>query len=43
MIELPTSAQTAPSNVLPKLDLEMDFDGFLYLLPPIFGVNDNEV
>jgi len=35
------SAQAAPSNVLPKLDLEMDEDGFLYLLPSTWGVNDN--
>jgi Rieske Fe-S protein len=39
----PASAQAAPSNVLPKLDLEMDADGFLYLLPPIWGVNDNGI
>ncbi len=39
----PASLQAPPSNVLPKLDLEMDTDGFLYLLPPIWGVNDNGV
>jgi len=39
----PASAQAAPSNVLPKLDLEMDADGFLYLLPPTWGINDNGV
>ena len=39
----PASLQAAPSNVLPKLDLEMDGDGFLYLLPPTWGVNDNGV
>ncbi len=39
----PASAQAAPSNVLPKLDLEMDAEGFLYLLPPIWGVNDNGI
>ena len=37
------SLQAAPSNVLPKLDLEMDGDVFLYLLPPTWGVNDNGV
>ncbi len=39
----PASVQAAPSNVLAKLDLEMDEDGFLYLLPPTWGVNDNGV
>jgi len=39
----PASVQAPPSNVLPKLDLEMDEDGFLYLLPPTWGVNDNGV
>jgi len=39
----PASTQGAPSNVLPKLDLEMDSQGFLYLLPPVWGVNDNGV
>lgn len=39
----PASAQAAPSNVLPKLDLEEDSDGFLYLSPPTFGVNNNGV
>ena len=39
----PASLQAAPSNVLPKLDLEMDADGFLYVLPPKWGVNNNGV
>jgi Rieske Fe-S protein len=39
----PASAQAAPSNVLPKLDLEMDIEGFLYILPPTWGVRDNGV
>jgi len=39
----PASVQGAPSNVLPKLDLEMDTEGFLYILPPTWGVNDNGV
>ena len=39
----PASAQAAPSNVLPRLDLEIDAEGFLYLLPPVWGVNDNGI
>ena len=39
----PASLQAAPSNVLPKLDLETDVEGFLYLLPPTWGVNNNGV
>ena len=39
----PASAQAAPSNVLPKLDLEADADGFLYIIPPTWGVNDNGI
>ena len=42
-IEGPASAQASPSNVLPKLDLEADGDGFLYILPPTWGVNDNGI
>jgi len=32
-----------PSNTLPKLNFELDADGFLWILPPIWGVNDNGV
>ncbi len=39
----PAAVQAAPSNVLPKLDLEMDAEGFLYILPPTWGVNDNGI
>ena len=42
-IKGPASVQAAPSNVLPKLDIEMDAEGFLYILPPIWGVNNNGV
>ncbi len=35
----PASTQAAPSNTLPTLYLEEDSDGFLYILPPIWGVN----
>jgi len=39
----PASVQAPPSNVLPKLNFEKDSDGFLWILPPIWGVNDNGV
>ena len=39
----PAAVQAAPSNVLPKLDLESDSGGFLYLLPPTWGINENGV
>ena len=39
----PASLQSAPSDTLPKLDFEADADGFLWVLPPVFGVNDNGV
>ena len=39
----PAAKQSAPSNVLAKLDLESDSEGFLYILPPTWGVNDNGV
>jgi len=39
----PAAVQAAPSNALPKLDLEVDSAGFLYVLPPVFGVNENGV
>jgi hypothetical protein len=39
----PASVQAPPSNVLPKLNFEQDSDGFLWILPPIWGVNDNGV
>ena len=39
----PAAKQSAPSNALPKLDLEADGEGFLYIPPPKWGVNDNGV
>ena len=39
----PAAVQAPPSNTLPKLDLETDSDGFLYVIPPTWGVNENGV
>ena len=39
----PASLQAPPSNALPKLDLETDSEGFLYISPVKWGVNDNGV
>ncbi|KAG2476419.1 MAG: (2Fe-2S)-binding protein [Nitrosopumilales archaeon] len=39
----PASVQAPPSNTLPNLDLEADLNGFLWILPPNFGVNANGV
>ena len=39
----PASLQAPPSNTLAKLDLEIDQNGFLWILPPIWGVNNNGV
>ncbi len=39
----PASVQAAPSNTLPQLHFETDTDGFLWVLPPTWGVNDNGV
>lgn len=39
----PASLQAAPSDTLPKLDFEADADGFLWILPPIWGINENGV
>jgi len=39
----PASVQAAPSNTLPKLNFEIDSDGFLWIMPPKWGVNDNGV
>jgi len=39
----PASTQAPPSNTLPTLYLEEDSDGFLYILPPIWGVNKNGI
>jgi rieske iron-sulfur protein len=39
----PASLQAPPSNTLPKLDFETDVDGFMYISPVKWGVNDNGV
>lgn len=39
----PAEKQAAPSNALPKLDLESDVDRKLWIKPPVWGVNDNGV
>ena len=39
----PASLQAAPSNVLPKLEFETDASGYLWILPPVWGVNENGV
>lgn len=39
----PAAAQAPPSNVLPKLDLEADVDGLLWIKKPSMNVNDNGV
>jgi len=39
----PASLQSPPSNVLPVLDLEVDKDGYLWILPPNWNVNGNGI
>jgi rieske iron-sulfur protein len=39
----PASLQGPPSNVLPKLDLEVDSNGDLLILPPVWDPNANGV
>jgi len=39
----PASLQAPPSNTLAKLDFEADSDGFMFISPPIWGVNKNGV
>ncbi len=39
----PASVQAPPSDTLPKLDFEVDTDGFLWILPPTWGVAANGV
>ena len=39
----PASVQAAPSNTLPQLNFEADSDGFMFISPPKWGVNDNGV
>jgi rieske iron-sulfur protein len=39
----PASLQGPPSNVLPKLDLEVDSNGDILILPPIWDPNANGI
>jgi len=39
----PASLQAPPSNVLPKLDFEVDVDGGIWITPPTWGVSANGV
>lgn len=39
----PASIQGPPSNVLPRLDLEADPEGDLWILPPVWSVNGNGI
>ena len=39
----PASLQAAPSDTLAQLNFEADADGFLWILPPTWGVNANGV
>lgn len=39
----PASLQAPPSNTLAQLSLEVDADGFVYVMPPKFDVNENGV
>ncbi|KEQ55931.1 Rieske domain-containing protein [Marine Group I thaumarchaeote SCGC RSA3] len=39
----PASVQAAPSNTLPKLTLEADSDGLVYIMPPKFNAQENGV
>ncbi len=39
----PASLQAPPSNTLPNLNFETDADGFMYISPVTWGVNNNGV
>lgn len=39
----PASLQSPPSNVLPRLDLEANEKGDLFILPPVFSANANGI
>ncbi len=39
----PAALQSPPSNVLPVLDLEVDKDGYIWILPPNWNVNANGI
>ncbi len=42
-IEGPASFQSPPANVLPKLDLEMDSNGYLWIMAPKWDVHANGI
>lgn len=42
-VQGPASNQSPPSNTLPKLNLESDENGYLYITPPKWNVNDNGI
>jgi ubiquinol-cytochrome c reductase iron-sulfur subunit len=39
----PASLQGPPSNVLPKLDIEVESNGDLAILPPVWSTNGNGI
>jgi len=39
----PASLQTPPANVLPRLDIEVDTEGNLWILPPVWSVDKNGI
>ncbi|MGH9878964.1 MAG: twin-arginine translocation signal domain-containing protein, partial [Nitrososphaerales archaeon] len=39
----PASLQSPPSNVLPRLDLEVDNKGGIWIVPPVFSANANGI
>lgn len=39
----PASLQSPPSNVLPRLDLEVDNKGDIWIVPPLFSANANGI
>jgi ubiquinol-cytochrome c reductase iron-sulfur subunit len=39
----PASLQAPPSNVLPRLDLEADSDGYLWIRPAVWSANANGI
>ncbi len=39
----PAALQSPPSNLLPKLDLEVDSQGYLWIKPPVWSVNNNGI
>jgi len=39
----PASLQSPPSNVLPRLDLEVDDKGAIWIVPPVFSANANGI